>query len=321
MRILLVDDEPINLELMVELLQDEGHQLLLARDGKQALALCIEQTPDLVLLDLAMPKMDGFAVLQELRCKEATRLLPIVVVTAHAARAMRLRAIEMGADDFVTKPFDNLELRTRVKALLRYKTYLDELERSEGVLLSLGRIIEARDPNTLNHCERIANMARVLGARLGLSEREARALHLGAFLHDIGKVGIPDAVLLKPGPLDQAEQATMRMHPVIGEQMLRSLASMRDVLPLIRHHHERLDGSGYPDHISGDKIPAIVRVLSVCDVFDALTERRPYRNALSIDVALEILHKEVKLGYWDRTIVTALEDQLRANEKIGAIEE
>lgn len=306
MRVIIADDQLPNRDLLREILEPDGYDLVMASGGREAIRICRDQQPDLMLLDLEMPELDGFEVLSQIRSLPETRLMPVVVVTAHGARGHRLRAAELGADDFVSKPIDVLELRTRVRAILRFKTYLDEYERVEGVLLSLARIVESRDPDTGDHCERIARNVDLLGQELGLGERDLRALQLAAHLHDIGKIAIPDSILLKHGPLNAAERRAIEVHPEIGERILMPLRSVRDVLPLVRHHHEKLNGTGYPDRLSGPDIPASVRVLSVCDVFDALTSRRPYREPLSAGRALAILDEEVAKGYWDAEVVAAL---------------
>lgn len=305
-RVLIVDDTAANRELMARTLGPLGHDLEFAADGRAALA-CIAAAPvDLVLLDLVMPGLDGFGVLEQLKAGPRTRMIPVIVVTASGERASRLRAIALGADDFATQPLDTVELKARVQALLRLKRQTDALESSEAMLMALGRSIEARDPDTHDHCERMARRVVGLGTHLGLDADALHALKLGAYLHDIGKVGIPDAVLLKPGPLVEAERALIQQHPVIGEQILRPLHTMGAVLPLVRHHHERLDGSGYPDGIAGNAIAPAVRILSAVDVFDALTTRRPYRPALDRDEALKVMGAECDAGWWDRGVVRAL---------------
>lgn len=305
-RVIIADDQLPNRDLLRDILEPDGYDLVMASSGLEAVRICQEQQPDLMLLDLEMPELDGFGVLSQIRSLPETRLMPVVVVTAHGARSHRLRAADLGADDFIAKPIDVLELRTRVRAILRFKAYLDEYERVEGVLLSLARIVESRDPDTGDHCERIARNSNLVGTELGLAERDLRALHLAAHLHDIGKIAIPDSILLKHGPLNAAERRAVEVHPEIGERILVPLRSVRDVVPLVRHHHERLNGSGYPDGLRSADIPQSVRVLSVCDVFDALTSRRPYREPLPAEQALAILDAEVAKGYWDAEVVAAL---------------
>ena len=305
-RVLLVDDDPGNLRLLEAVLAPDGYQVDLAVDGRSALRSIAQCVPDLVLLDLVMPGIDGLSVLERLKTEPATRLVPAVVVTGSGERAERLRAIELGADEFLIKPVDRVELRARVRALLRLKDHVDQLECTENVLVSMARTVEARDPDLREHCQRMADRATAIGRELGLGPEELRTLRLGAHLHDLGKIGIPDAVLLKAGPLTEAERAIMRGHPAIGESILRPLASMAGVLSLVRHHHEHLDGSGYPDGLRGEQISLSVRILSVTDVFDALTTRRPYRAALSDPEALAVLRQEAERDWWDRGVIDCL---------------
>lgn len=312
-RLLIVDDEPMNLRLFEALLAPDGYELEFADSGSAALAAVSRRIPDLVLLDLVMPGMGGLQVLEALKASEQTHLIPVVVVTASTERAQRLRGIALGADEFLTKPVDQVEVRTRLRALLRLKAHMDQMEHTENVLLSMARAVEARDPHLPEHCERMASWATRLGSACGLNATELRTLRLGAHLHDIGKIAIPDSVLLKPGPLTIPEQAMMRTHPVIGESILAPLISMAAVLPLVRHHHERLDGSGYPDHLRGDQIPLLVRIISVTDVFDALTTARPYRASLSQTDALEVLWDEARRGWWDQEVVGLLSSRIAAD--------
>lgn len=305
-RVLVVDDESSNVDMMCAFLARKGYDLRSADGGRTALQAVAEHPPDLVLLDLSMPDMDGFQVLQRLKTDAVTRFIPVVVVTASTERAGRLRAIHLGADDFLTKPVDRAELVVRVRSLLRLKDQVDELERSENVLLALARTVEARDPDLQQHCERMTAFVLQMGQRCGLGADELKALRLGAHLHDIGKIGLPDHVLLKPGRLTYAERALVQTHPIIGEEIVRPLASLQPVLSLIRHHHERLDGSGYPDRLGHHEVSMSVRILSVADVFDALVTRRPYRQALTAQEALAILREEAERGYWDRAVVECL---------------
>lgn len=318
-RVLVVDDEPMNLRLFEALLAPEGYELECADCGEAALAAVARRIPDLVLLDLAMPGMGGLGVLEALKASERTRLTPVVVVTASTERAQRLRGIALGADEFLTKPIDRAEVRTRLRALLRLKEHMDQMERTENVLLSMARAVEARDPHLPEHCERMAAWVQRLGETFGLDAAELRTLRLGAHLHDIGKIAIPDAVLLKPGPLTIPERAMMRTHAEIGESILAPLASLAPVLPLVRHHHERLDGSGYPDRLAGAEVPQLVRILAVADVFDALTTSRPYRQALAADEAMGVLRAEVGRGWWDGEVVERLAGEVAAGPREPAV--
>lgn len=309
--VLLIDDDPANLMLLRAILSQDGYELTCASDGASALSLIARHIPDLVLLDRVMPGIDGLALLERLKADPVTAMVPTVMVTGSSERAERLRAIELGVDELLTKPVDRIELRTRVRALLRLKHHLDQLERSENVLLTMARAVEARDPDLREHCDRMTRLATCVAQEFGTGRDDLRTLRLAAGLHDIGKIGLPDTILLKAGPLDASERSLMQTHPVVGESILRPLSSVSAVLPLVRHHHERLDGSGYPDGLHGEEIPLLVRILSVIDVFDALTTNRPYRAAMHNDRAFDILSEEIHRGWWDPDVVRCLDRVVR----------
>jgi putative two-component system response regulator len=298
-RVLVVDDEERNCELMVHMLNVEGLEVAVAHDGEDGLDRFADFHPDLVLLDVQMPKLDGFSVCKRLKSAPESRLVPIVLLTALSATEDRVRGIEAGADDFLTKPVQPVELRARVQSLLSLKAFTDELERAESVLFSLAQSIEGKDPYTKGHCERLSDYGAALGMAIGLDAESITALRRSGIVHDIGKVAVPDAVLLKPARLNEAEMALMREHPVVGERICAPLKSFRAVLPIIRHHHEKLDGTGYPDGLRGDAIPITARVLQIVDVYDALTTARPYKRALTREETLEVMASEVAKGWWD----------------------
>ena len=284
-------------------MRSEGYEVASAANGLEALAQVVAAPPDLIFLDIMMPTLDGYAVCRQLKARPETRLVPIVLITALGDEADKLLGIEAGADDFLTKPFSHAELKARTRSLLKLKTFTDELEHAETMLLTLGRTVEAKDPYTQGHCERLAAYSVALGRVLGLQGDDLTALDRGGALHDLGKIGIPDAILLKPAGLTKAEWAIMREHPVIGERICLPLRSLRRVLPIIRHHHERWDGGGYPDGLSGETIPLTARILQVVDIFDALTTERPYKPALSQATALAALWDEVARGWRDPGVV------------------
>jgi putative two-component system response regulator len=302
-KILIVDDEVQNVEVLRRVMIRLGFEVRTASDGDAALAAVALDEPDLVLLDVNMPGLDGLEVCRRLKRDPKTRLIPIVLITTLMATDDRVRGIEAGADDFISKPPVFAELEARVRSLTRIKRYTDELDSAESVILGLGLTIEARDPYTQGHCQRIATYGAALGARLGLDDEQMLALHRGAFLHDVGKVGIPDAVLLKRGRLTPPEFALMQQHTVIGHNLCREFRLLEDVNPIVRHHHERPDGTGYPDHLIGEAIPLLARILSVLDVFDALTTERPYKEAQPQDFAFRELREEVRRGWKFEPIV------------------
>jgi putative two-component system response regulator len=300
--VLAVDDDPGALEALADALGTLDFKVWQALDGASALVLAREHQPDVVLLDVMMPGLDGYEVCRRLKSDPDTRLIPVVFLTGYGSREARLKGLEAGATDFLNKPCDLVELDVRVRNLIDFRRLTLELDSAEQMVFSIARTVEARDQETGDHCGRLAQMSVRLGERLGLEDDQLTALRRGAFLHDLGKVGIPDAILLKPGPLTVDEWDVMKRHVEIGVEICSPLRSLRPVLPLIRHHHERYDGSGYPDGLAGGKIPLIARVFQVVDVYDALRFDRCYRKALSKDEAIGIMRKETDLGFWDRVV-------------------
>ena len=313
--ILVVDDEPANRELMEALLEPQGYAVLSAEDGEEALDLFAKHQPDLLLLDVMMPKMDGVEVCRRIKKNPETRLTPVVLVTALSALDDRVRGLEAGADDFLAKPVERSELMARVRALLSLKAHTDELERAESVLFALAQSIEGKDSYTGGHCDRLSNYSERLGRRIGLPEDHITALRRGGIVHDIGKVAVPDAILLKPAKLTPEEWAVMREHPVVGERICSPLKSFRLVLPIIRHHHEKIDGSGYPDGLKGEQIPVVARIMTISDVYDALTTQRPYKAPLSNEQALNTMEEEVHKGWWDAHLFSEFRTMMTNQEK------
>ena len=310
-KILIVDDEASARHALAALLRREGFEVSEAGDGPAALAECARSRPDLILLDILMPGMDGFEVCRRIKATPETRLTPVVLITGLSATEDRIEGINAGADDFLSKPIDINELLARARSLLRLKQFTDELENAESVLFSLAHSIEARDPYTRGHCERLAEMSARLGENLGLPGEYIKALRRAGIVHDIGKVVVPDAILLKPGPLSVTETEVMRRHPIIGERICAPLRTFQLVLPIIRHHHERHDGSGYPDGLRGGEIPLTAAILQLADVFDALTTNRPYREAVSADRALHMIGEEAARGWWDRDLFDVFRKMIR----------
>jgi len=296
-KILVVDDYAPNATGMRDLLSAAGYTVRVAYNGTEALSLVAEDAPDLVLIDVVMPGMSGVELCRELKTRGGTRLTPVVLITASQDRGHRLAGLEAGADDFLGKPVDVQELRTRVRSLLRVKHLTDELESTESIMTMLGHIVEARDPYTEGHCQRLAEYATALGHALGLDATDLDTLSRGAVLHDVGKIALPDTVLLKPGRLDPDELALMQEHPVVGDNLCRTVRSLERVRPIVRSHHERQDGRGYPDRLRGDEIPLLAHIVAVVDVFDALTTTRPYRGAMTAAAAYDIMLKEAAGGW------------------------
>ena len=287
--VLVVDDHPLNLELIEGCLADVDCRVITATDGIEALELVKKDPPDLVLLDVMMPRMDGYEVCQRLKASPEGRLLPVVMVTALGQIADRVRGLEVGADDFIVKPIERVELVARVRSLLRVKQLYDRLDDAQRTIFALARAVEAKDSALESHTERVGMNARRIGEALGLGDDTLDDLLWGGVIHDIGKIGTPDSILLKPGPLTLEEFDIMKQHVFIGEEIARPLRSAHDLLPIIRNHHERIDGKGYPDGLAGDDIPLGARIVAICDAFDAMISDRPYRKGLTHADALATL--------------------------------
>ena len=252
---------------------------------------------------------------QRIKGNPKTRLTPVVLVTGLSATQDRVRGIEVSADDFLSKPVDRSELLARVRSLLSLKAYTDELERAEAVLFALAQSIEAKDPYTEGHCERLSDYSARLGEHIGLTPEQITALRRAGIVHDVGKVAVPDAILLKPSRLTEEERKIMQEHPVIGERICAPLKSFRLVLPIIRHHHEKYDGSGYPDGLKGERIPLTARVLQIVDVYDALTTERPYKRALLDVDAIRTMDEEVSKGWWDPRVFAEFRSMITQHER------
>ena len=302
-RVLVVDDNPDIVLLMQELLASRGYDAVAVSRAEEAENEIHNHPPDLVLLDVIMPGKSGYELCREIKDNPATRLIPVVLITGLSDREDKLRGIEAGADDFLNKPIFAEELFARVKSLLKLKEFTDELESAENVLCTLGLSVEARDPYTEGHCERLAHYATDLGRYLGLDEESLVALRRGGYLHDLGKITVPDEILKKGSNLTPAEWEIMKKHPITGETICKPLRSLRLVLPIIRSHHEHPNGSGYPDGLRNGEIPLLPRVLQVVDVYDALRTARPYKPALSHEQAALTMRDEAHAGLWDAELV------------------
>ena len=307
-RVLVADDTDSVRALFHKLLTADGHEVISVDNGLEALDAIQKQRPDVILLDVGMPGVDGIEVCRRLKSDPATRLTPVVLVTGLSELTDRIRGIEAGADDFLSKPVHPHELRARVVSLSRMKQLIDALDSAEAAFLALALTIEARDPMTRGHCERLAHHAAMLGRTLGLGSDDLHALHRGGYLHDVGKVGVPDSVLMKPGPLTPGEFSSMKKHTEIGDMLCAPLQSLRTVRPIILSHHERLDGSGYPAGLTRDEVPLLAQIVGIVDVYDALTSPRPYRGALPPDTAVRHLMREVEEGRFARAHVEAFLD-------------
>ena len=316
-RILVVDDQPSIAGLMSQLLSIRGYNVVTASNAEQAEAEVRRQPPDLILSDVMMPGKSGYDLCRALKENPATRLIPFVLITGLSDSSDRVRGIEAGADDFLNKPVLAEELIARVKSLLRLKEFTDELETADSVLCTLGLIVEGRDPYTEGHCERLSVHAADLGRHLGMDEDSLQALKRGGYLHDLGKIAVPDEILKKGSDLTPAEWAVMKLHPITGENICKPLHSLRLVLPIIRHHHEHSDGSGYPDGLTASEIPVLPRVLQVVDVYDALRTARSYKPALSHEAAAEVMREEAERGLWDAELVAEYFSMLARKRQVA----
>jgi putative two-component system response regulator len=309
--IIVADDTPVNRDLMVEYLATDKHRVIAVEGGAQLLEAVAREQPDVIVSDVRMPDVDGLAICHALKSKPETEFLPVVLITAQRDVADRRAGILAGADDFLVMPLNGLELRARVNSLLRMYAYFRDLEEHQHVILSLASALEAKHPYTRGHSERVGMLAAKLAREHGLDDKMVELMRVAGLLHDIGKIGVPERLLNKPGKLTPQEFQTIMTHPPRGEGICRPLRTVQAALPLIRHHHERFDGRGYPDHLKGEAIPLGARVLALADAFDALTSERSYRKTLPPTEAISILSRETTEGMWDPSIFAALERMLK----------
>jgi len=300
--VLAVDDNPLNLELLQTYLDGVDCEVAIAGSGPEALEIVAQMLPNLVLLDVMMPGMDGFEVCRRLKANPKTRFVPVVLVTSLERVEDRVRGFEAGADDFMSKPIDQAELLARVRSLFRSNELHDQLDDAERVTFALARAVAAKDGGTEGHIERVGEAAQALGRAAGLTGEVLHQLYLGGIIHDIGKIGIPDAILTKPAQLEPWELEIMRRHVGIGVEIAAGLRSAAAVIPIIQNHHEWFDGSGYPNHLSDVRIPMVARIVSICDAYDAMISDRPYRSGITPATARSILRQGAGTQ-WDPALV------------------
>jgi putative two-component system response regulator len=305
-KVLIVDDNKVNVELIRSQLKPNGYDLSVAYDGEEALEKIEKSPPDLVLLDLMMPKISGYEVCRSIKQNKNTQFIPVIVITALQELDDKIKAIELGADDFLVKPFNKLELSTRIKSLLHMKSLHDDLETSENILFSLAEALEAKDQYTHGHSERVATIAMSLATELDLPKREIEMIHKGGLLHDIGKIGVKEHILLKLGKLSKEEMEHVQTHTKIGYDICAPLKSIEAALPCIRSHHERYDGDGYPDGLKDDEIPLKGQIMAIADAYDAMVTDRPYRQGISRNAAIKVFKDEIDSGQWNPDIVRIL---------------
>jgi putative two-component system response regulator len=284
--VLVIEDDPANRALLTALLERAGYQAITATDGPSGLAAALETAPNVVLLDVGLPGMDGLEICRRLRADRRTVTLPVVLLTGRTSVDDVVAGLDAGADDFLAKPFREAELLARLRSARRLAIVMAEMESAQGVVAALANAVEAKDSMTEHHCQRLAGLAHLLATEAELDPVSIKGVVFGALLHDIGKIGVSDGILKKPGALTDDEWIEMRRHPIIGEQICRPLASSRDFAPIVRHHHERWDGGGYPDRLKGEEIPIGARIVGLVDAFDAIIHDRPYRDAGSTESAM-----------------------------------
>ncbi|MDQ6993028.1 MAG: response regulator [Mariprofundus sp.] len=312
--VLIVDDMATNRLVARSVLARKGFDVEEAGSGEQALAMLKERSYDAVLMDVMMPDMDGLEVCKKIRHELDLPLLPVIMLTSLSEPDDLAHAMAAGATDFIHKPFNPIELLARVNASVSQKRLTDRLDDTESVLFALARMVEAKDVTTGDHCDRLAHRSVIFGKKLGCDYDELEALRRGGVLHDVGKLGIPDALLLKKGPLSADEWTVMRTHPVIGAHLCSALKTMQLTTDIISCHHERWDGSGYPQGLKGEAIPRLARIFQLVDVFDALTAVRPYKAAFSREKAIDIMLNECAKGFWDPILLNSFIELLEGND-------
>ena len=300
--VLVVEDDPANRTLLERLLEREGYRTQSAADGEAALLAVGEHNPDLVLLDIGLPRLDGYEVTRRLRSHVRTLTVPVILLTGRTGLEDVVEGLDAGADDFLSKPFRQPELLARIRSALRLRQAIVRMDAAHAAVAALANAVEAKDPSTEHHCQRLANLAARLGTQAGLDTADLEAVAYGALLHDVGKIGVPESILTKQGPLNATEWEVMRSHPEIGARICEPLAAAGAFGPIVRHHHERWDGHGYPDGLKGEAIPLGARIVALVDAFDAMTHDRPYRRALPVDHALRELWSEAGTQF-DRALV------------------
>lgn len=315
--ILVVDDIQSNLELMEAVFMKAGFVVYKALDAPSALEIYNKHPIDIAVLDIMMPGMDGFELCTTLKGLSEKNFFPIILLTALNDSKSRITGIESGADDFISKPFDALELITKIKSLLKLKELHEELEHSENIILALVVIMEARDPFIKGHSIRVGELSKEFASFLGFSYKDQELMKKAGRLHDIGKICLSELILNKPERLTDNEIKMIKKHPVIGEEICQPLSSLSGLLPGIRSHHEKWDGSGFPDNLAGEDIPLMARILAILDTFDAMVTIRPYRDKMSIETTLDIMESERYSGQWDPELINIFLKMIRLIARRG----
>ena len=311
-KILVVDDRPLSRMTAVDLLSLDGYQVLEANSDRLIFDSIVEQQPDLLLLDIMLQDTNGFELCKKLKRDNRTRDLPIILTTVEARREYRSKVAEVGADDLLTKPLDRFELSARVKNLINQKRLNEGLDQTEQVLFSIAKAVESRSSDRGGSCARVADLVRMFGEYLELSIEDIDNLVFASHLHDIGTIAIPDSIMLKAGELTAEERELIGQHVLIGEKICQPLRNRSGVLPIIRHHHERWDGTGYPDGLSAREIPYLAQIFQIIDIYDALTSDRPHKKAYTPDEALKIIAEETAKGWRNPELIAAFTSFIHA---------
>jgi putative two-component system response regulator len=301
--VLVVDDLSANLELLEAIFESAGFEVSSSRDASSALSIFESKNVDIAIVDVMMPGIDGYELCKKLKALTEKRFFPVILLTALTGKQSRIRGLECGADDFISKPFDTTELIVKAESLIKLKMLQDELEHSEDVILTLAVAMEARDPYTCGHSARVAEISKAFYSFLGFGSKEQEQIRKAGILHDIGKIGMSTDLLYKEGKLTDDELEAVKRHAVIGEDICKPLVSVRGILPAIRNHHERWDGAGFPDGLESETIPLNARILSIVDSYDAMVSKRPYRRGRSAGAVLDVFKKEKYDGQWDPFLV------------------
>jgi putative two-component system response regulator len=316
-RVLVAERYEANARQVSDYLGAAGYGVLLARDGEEALRRIRQDDPEIAILDVGIPRLNAYQLCERVKTHPTTSNIPVIMLVSAAAQDEKIRSLEMGAEDFLCRPVNKLELLARVKSLVKVKRLNDQVETTENVIFALARMLESKMTNAEGDSERLADYACLLGQALGLMPEDLEVLRKGALLHDIGKIAVREEVLLKAGKLSDEEYNEIKLHPEVGERICEPLRDADLVLPIIRHHQERWDGKGYPDGLKGEQIPLMARILSIADAYDAMLSPRPYRPALTPEQAQDNLRKGAATQ-WDSNLVDLFLAALRRREQVAA---
>lgn len=316
-RILVAERSEQSARQVAEYLEPVGYSVILALDGEEALRSIRRDDPELALLDVGIPRLNAYQLCERVKNHPTTRNIPVVMLVSPSAQDEKIRGLEVGAEDFLCRPVNKLELLARVRSLVKVKRLNDQVETTESVIFGLAKMLESKVSDAVSDWERLADYACLLGQAIGLTEEDLDILRKGSLLHDIGKIAVREEVLLKKGQLSTEEYNEVKLHPEVGERICGPLRCADQVLPIIRHHQERWDGKGYPDGLFGEQIPLLARILSIADAYDAMLSPRPYRPALTPDQARENMRRGAG-SQWDPNLVEVFLSAVRRRDPIAA---